>query len=75
MPLRPCLIKAESDTHTHTLYLLRHSVGVVFAQVGVADQKVSVEIQVPELAVDDVEVFVAEVVSHPVDVLFVLQLL
>ena len=46
---------------------------VVSAEIFFADEQVVVTVQLPELAVDDIEMLVREVVCDLVDVVFVLQ--
>ena len=46
---------------------------VVTGQIFLVDEQVVIFVQLPEFAVDDVEVFVAEVVGDLVDVLLVLE--
>ena len=47
----------------------------MFAEISVTHQQVSVQVQVPELTIDDIEVLITEEVSDPVDVFLLLQLI
>ena len=46
---------------------------VVAGEIFLVDEEIVVLVQLPELAVDDVKVFVAEEIGDLIDVLFVLQ--
>lgn len=46
---------------------------VMSSEIGLADNEIVISIQFPELAVDDVKVFIREVLRNQVDVLFSLQ--
>ena len=55
-------------THAHTLTVI-----IMLCQVVFADEQIVVLVELPELAVDDVEVFVREEIHHLVDVVLVVQ--
>jgi len=55
------------------VYEVRSTVVVVSTEIFFADEQVVVAVQLPELAVDDIEMLVRKVVCDLVDVVFVLQ--
>ena len=67
------LLGTHTCTHIRTHATSTLTVIIMFRQVVFADEQIVVLVELPEFAVDDVEVFVREEIHYLVDVVLVVQ--
>jgi|SRR6218665_317242 len=65
-------IHAYMYIHIHKR-VCRSTLVVVSQKVGLAQKKVMVKVELPEFAVDDIEMFIGEVVDNAIDVLLIFK--